>query len=76
MIDEADRAAIAIMAHICEDMVAEQKVDGFPRFQGMKLLYHAIRHLAYPDRGTFPKTRRGTKRHPVNLYHGQRDDLR
>lgn len=29
------------------------------------LLMHAIRHLAYPDRDIYPKTRRGTKGAPI-----------
>ena len=29
------------------------------------ILYRAIRHIAYPDRDVYPKSRRGTKSNPV-----------
>jgi len=42
------------------------------RSQG--ILANAIRHLAYPDRDVYPKSRRGTKSKPVKLC-GHRHDV-
>jgi len=37
----------------------------FERIRAQTIITHAIRYLAYPDRDRYPKSRRGTKRNPV-----------
>jgi hypothetical protein len=46
-------------------VVADLLAPNFERFRAVKILHHAIRHLAYPDRDTYPKVRRSKKGDPV-----------
>ena len=63
-IELCDRQAIAIMAKATDHIIADLITPNFERFRAVKILHHAIRHLAYPDRDMYPKSRKGTKRRP------------
>ena len=63
--DLCDRMAIQLMAAATDRVIADLITPNFERFRAVKCLHHAIRHLAYPDRDTFPKSRKGTKRRPI-----------
>jgi hypothetical protein len=65
MLTDDDRRAIQIMAHATDHVVADLLTPNFERFRAVKILHHAIRHLAYPDRDTYPKVRGSKKGDPV-----------
>lgn len=67
MIDEADRAAIAEIVKAAERVTADLDTIEFERFQAIKVLHHAIRHLAYPDRDIYPKVRGSRKGDPIRV---------
>ena len=66
---ENDRAcAIRILNNCIEQCARLIEGDSLAeRDRAIRTLTHAIRWLAYPDRSIHPKTRRGTKKHPVVL---------
>lgn len=58
-------AAIAILNRAFRDCVKDLRT-GEALFAGQtQVLLHAIRHLAYPDRDTYPKVRGATKGAPI-----------
>ena len=66
---EADRAAAIRILNDCIEQCA-RLIEGdslAERDRAIRTLTHAIRWLAYPDRAVYPKTRKGTKKHPVVL---------
>jgi hypothetical protein len=65
MTTRAEREAIRILAHLSDYVAADLAVPEFERFQAIKVLHHAVRHLAYPDRDVYPKVRRSKKGDPV-----------
>jgi hypothetical protein len=65
MYTEDDRNAIQIMAHAADRVIADLVTPKFERFRAVKILHHAIRHLAYPDRDVYPKVRGSKKGAPV-----------
>lgn len=66
--DDADRAAVLIMNRLSRELVdGAVPPRGEGESRGAHLLIRAVRHLAYPDRDVYPKTRRGTKSNPVTL---------
>jgi len=66
---DADRVAAIRILNDCIGQCARLLEGDSPagRDRAIQTFTHAIRWLAYPDRAIYPKTRKGTKKHPVVL---------
>lgn len=62
---ESDRSAIVTLNRAMEDIANDLAMPFAVRQKAMFALHHAIRHLAYPERDTYPKVRRARKGSPV-----------
>lgn len=61
----ADLDAIKILGRLQMELTLYDDPNHFEHWQALKTLVNAIRHLAYPDRDIYPKTRKGTKGAPI-----------
>lgn len=59
------QAAIRILESKVVELAKSGAQQDFLYWHAHQTLVRAIRHLAYPDRDTYPKTRRGTKGAPI-----------
>lgn len=63
--DNDDLGAIALLNHYINLLCDGSIPSTFERYSAAKTLYHALCHLAKPDRGVYPKARRGRKVEPI-----------
>lgn len=70
MLARAFKDAVVILATASQEVTVDTTLDPITRYAAIRLLIHAIRHLAYPDRDVYPKSRKGTKTNPVRGHLG------
>ena len=59
--DNDDLGAIALLNSKINELCAVRKPQRFEEYAAAKLLYHALCHLAKPDRDIYPKRRPGAR---------------
>jgi len=60
-----DWDAITLLNMAYDELDVDTQMSVAASFAGRDILADAVKYLARPDRAVYPKTRRGTKRHPI-----------